>query len=1082
MRRVALGMALSAIVVAATPAQTTTPDTSSPMVSHLAAGDAVKRELIGGQSHSFEVVAQAGQYLHALLVEGGADLVATVSGPDGKLLLQADRTNQMHGRERISLIAPITGSYIVTVRAAAPETPPARYELRLEAVRFPVAEDCLRWEEESALFEADRLHKNDSAESLKQAAGQYRRAIELADLLGDYALKSEALSSLGATYVARGELRVSVDLFADAAASAGVVDDPALEAVALFRLGSVYGSLGETGAAFHYLTTALQIYRDLGDIRLQGATINALAIRFKEIGEIAKALALYTEALSLVRASGDLRAQPTALNNLGNLYYDLGSWREALQYFQQALPIWRETKIQRGEAATLYNIGLVYHEQGELQRALPFIRQALTLARQGGNRPGEAMCLYRIGLASEDLGELDQALQYLNEALELYRSIGDRRREAIALTCLGRIYGRRGEFDKAFDHYERALPLSRATAYPWGEAFTLKHLGDAWAACGAPSRALEDYAHALAGFQSVGHQVWRARTLVAMAETLDAAGQITEAHETIDEALTVIEQLQTNVTSRELKAAYLSSVRKGYELSIDLLMRMHQTDPTKQFDQAALHVSERARARSFLDLLKESGAEGRRGIASELLQRQRQLRQTLTARIERQVRQRETNSKSASSEAAAIELAALTDELEQIERKIRASNPHYAASTDSLLHAGEIQQLLDPETVLLEYALGERRSFLWVVSQDSVSSYVLPPRGVIEPVARRLLELLKDRMAAVRNEALLGETCRILTEMLLRPAADRLNAKRLVIVSDGILHYVPFAALPLGTGESAPLIDHFELINVPSASTLAALRQQLASRPYPPKALLVLADPVFRRDDPRAALSQTRRRTGATVAASRRKSIDRSFPEGNTRNGVDTASLARLPFTRREAKAILSFVPPAARKAAFDFEASRATALDGHLAEYRIVHFATHGFFNTEHPELSGLVLSLVDENGKDQEGLLLTSDVFGMTLAADLVVLSGCRTALGREVHGEGITGLSRAFLFAGAARVVASLWKVDDAATAALMTHFYRGLFVDKMPAAAALRAAQATLRKDKRWGSPYYWAGFVLQGDWK
>jgi CHAT domain-containing protein len=1040
LRPFALGVLLSATIAPAAPAQII-----------------VERELIGGQSHSFEVVAQAGQLVRALLVERGADLTATISGPDGKTLLESDRTNQTHGRERISLIAPTTGSYIVTVRASAPDTPRARYALRIDAVRFPVGQDCLRLEAESALLEGDRLEQKDSAACLKQASLQYRRAAELADLLGDYTLKSEALISLGSTHWSQGELRASVDLFDDAAASARAVDDPALEASALFYLGSVYGLLGETGSSFHKLTSALQIYRDLGDIRLQGVTINALAIRFKDIGENARALSLYTEALSLARASADVRAQPVALNNIGNLYYDRGSWQEALQYFQQALPIWRETKNRRGEAATLYNIGLVYHEQGELQRALPFFRQALTLARESGNRPGEAMCLYRLGLASEDLDELDQALAYLKDALEIFRATGDRRRQAIALTCLGRIYARRGEFDKSFDHYGRALPLSRAMSYRYGEAFTLKHRADAQAACGATSSALQDYVDALAGFQSIGHQVWRARTLVAMAETLDSAGRVAEAHETIDEALTVIEQLQTNVTSRELKAAYVASVRKGYELSIDLLMRMHEADPSKRFDEAALHVSERARARSFLDLLKESGSDVRRGIAPELLQRQRELRQRLTTRIEREVRLAEPNPKGAGSQAAAIDLAALTDELEQVERKISASNPHDAASTDSLLHAREIQQLLDRDTILLEYALGERRSFLWVISQESITSYVLPPRGVIEPVARRLLELLKDR-AAARNAGLISEISRNLTGMLLRSAADRLEARRLVIVSDGILHYVPFAALPLPSDDHSPLIDRFELINVPSASTLAALRQQLASRPSAPKALVVLADPVFRHDDPRAP--------SQTVAARQGKS----------------GSLARLPFTRREARAILAFVPPSARKEAFDFEASRATALSSDLAQYRIVHFATHGFFNTEHPELSGLVLSLVDKNGEDQEGFLLTSDVFGMTLTADLVVLSGCRTALGREVHGEGITGLSRAFLFAGAARVAASLWKVDDAATAELMIHFYRGLLVDKLPAVAALRAAQATLRRDARWSSPYYWAGFVLQGDWK
>ncbi len=1026
-------------------------------------GDSFTGEITGGEGHSFDVLAREGEYLHALLIEQGSDLILTVVSPGGKELLEADRSNRTYGRERVSLIASVSGRYVLRVRPAAADAPRARYELRLEALGPPVGDDCLRLQAEEVLADGDRLDKKDTAESLKEAGDRYRIAIELADRAGDGGLKGEALAKLGGTLVSLGELRPAVDLFIEAIALARTTDNSGLEAGAMFRLGSLYGLLGENQNAFHYLTTNLQLYRQLGDVGSQAAVVNALAVRYKDIGDIDRALALYRDSLALGRAAGDRGSQPVALNNLGNVYYDLGKWQEALSHFQQALPLWRQLNNERGEAATLYNIGLVYHEQGEPQRALPFFRQALSLAREGGNRAGEAMCLYRIGLASEDLGDLDQALQDLTEALALNRSIGDRRREAIALTCLGRIYARTGQFDKAFDHYQRALPIARATRHPWGEAFTLKHLGDAWAACGAPLRALDDYREALSGFQSLGQQVWRARTLVAMAETLDAAGRLMEARDTIDEALQVIEQLQTNVTSRELKAAYVSSVREGYELSIDFLMRLRETE-------AALHVSERARARGFLDLLEESGTKVRRGVAADLLEQQRHLRRALTAKIERQLRQKETKS-GATGDDSAIELATLTDQLEQVERKIRASNPHYARATDRLLHVGEIQRLLDGDTVLLEYALGERQSFLWVVHATSLTSYVLPPRGIIEPVARQLLEFLQDRTSAARNEAQLARTAHALSEMLLFPAKAVLKGKRLVIVSDGILHYIPFAALPLWTEGSRPLIDRFEIVSVPSASCLAALREQAASRPAPPKVLAVLADPVFRSDDPRIASGRARN----TEIALHRRSSERS-------GEVDTNSLSRLPFTRREARAILSFVDPEARKEAFDFDASRATALDGHLGQYRIVHFATHGFFNTAHPELSGIVLSLVDRDGKDQEGFLLTSDVFGMNLAADLVVLSGCRTALGREVHGEGITGLSRAFLFAGAARVVASLWKVDDAATAALMTQLYRGLFVERLSTAAALRAAQATLRRDERWASPYYWAGFVLQGDWK
>jgi len=994
----------------------------------LASGESFTGVIADAAGASFEISAEKGNYLRAVVIEQGRDLVATVVSPDRKELLKVDRFDASHGREVIALVAPLSGTYVVTVKPAVADAAQGSYEFRLEAVRHPVGDDCLRLDLEEALLEGDRQVKRGTAESLREAVRRYVSAVELAERVGDSTARGEALNVLGAAHAALGELGLAVDPFSEAIAIARATNDRPLEALALYRLGSANGALGHNRQAFENLYAALQLYRDLEDSRSQAATINALAVRFKEIGEIDKALDHYVDALSLSR-------EPGTLNNLGNLYYDQGNWQEALSHFQQALKLWREIGSRRGEAATIYNIGLVYYEQGEIDRALPYIRQALAMARETANRAGEAMCLYRLGLASEDLGELDQALQHLSDALALYHSIGDRRREAIALVCLGRIHARRSEFDQAFDHYQRALPLAQATTHPWGEAFTHKHLGDAWAACGAPLLALEQYRAALVLYHSLGQHVWRARTLVAMAETLDAVGRLPEARDTIDEALSVIEQLQANVTSRELKAAYLSSVRRGYEISIDLLMREGEAE-------AALHVSERARARSFLDLLAESSAN----IASDLLQRQRELRRSLTAKIERQIRRREANQKG----EADLDVTALTEELEQIERKIRASNPHYARSTDRLLQANEIQKLLDPETILLEYALGERRSFLWVVSSTSISSHVLPPRGAIEPVARRLIELLQGRATALGNEDSLRETSRTLAEMLLGPAARSLNAKRLVIASDGILHYVPFAML----------IDRFELVSVPSASSLAALREQLAARPRPPKTLAVFADPVFRREDSRIAVAQARVRE----------------------TDAKPASLARLPYTRREARAILSFVPPSARKEALDFEASRAAALNPELAQYRVVHFATHGFFNTARPELSGIVLSLVDAKGKEQQGFLLTSDVFGMNLAADLVVLSGCRTALGREVHGEGITGLSRAFLFAGAARVLASLWKVDDAATAALMTHFYRGLFVQKLPPAAALKAAQVTLRKGERWASPYYWAGFVLQGDWK
>jgi CHAT domain-containing protein len=311
-----------------------------------------------------------------------------------------------------------------------------------------------------------------------------------------------------------------------------------------------------------------------------------------------------------------------------------------------------------------------------------------------------------------------------------------------------------------------------------------------------------------------------------------------------------------------------------------------------------------------------------------------------------------------------------------------------------------------------------------------------------------------------------------LSALLLGPVRDRLAAQRLVFVADGLLHHVPFGALSARDGR--PLVATHEVVTAPSASVVALLRATAGSRPRPTRTVAVLADPVFDRADSRVVASSASSTGDAAVQRATLERATRDF-------GFDGGRLPRLVFTRREARSILAFSPGG--RPALDFQASRATVQDPQLKEYRYLHFATHGLLNDVRPELSGLVLSLVDRDGRDVPGLLTASDVFNLELGADLVVLSGCRTALGKEVRGEGLIGLTRAFMYAGVPRVVASLWPVDDLTTAELMKGFYEGMLgPETLRPAAALRRAQARMARDPRWSAPYYWAGFQLQGDWR
>jgi CHAT domain-containing protein len=528
-------------------------------------------------------------------------------------------------------------------------------------------------------------------------------------------------------------------------------------------------------------------------------------------------------------------------------------------------------------------------------------------------------------------------------------------------------------------------------------------------------------------------------------------------------------------------------------------MEMHAEHPESGLDAVAFQASERARVRSLLDILGEAGIDIHEGVDPKLVKRERTLQQRLRRRSEYQTELLSRAHTPQQAEAVARELQNLAAQYDETESQIRAGSPRYAELTQpEPLSLRQVQEsLLDPDTLLLEYSLGAERSYLWAVTTTSSASFTLPKRSDIEQAARTVYELLTVRNEYPKGERELQREARLsraraaypaaaakLSEMLVGPVSSLLPRKRLVVVTDGALQYIPFGVLPHPHGmdvDARPLVVESEVVSAPSASALAQLRREIAGRRPAPKAVAVIADPVFEVEDPRVSKVQevVKARTGGDPRTAL-SGLDRSWLD--VTSGEDR-KITRLPFSRREANAIIAAAPPSSRFEALSFRASRATAMSPDLAQYRFIHFATHGILDSRTPSLSGIVLSLVDEQGKPQDGFLHLWDIYNLRLPADLVVLSACQTALGKEVRGEGLIGLTRGFFYAGAARVIASLWKVDDVATAELMTHFYQGVLNKGMTPAAAMRSAQIEMWKQKRWrGDPYYWGGFQLQGEWK
>jgi CHAT domain-containing protein len=1027
--------------------------------------------------------------------------------------------------------------------AAGRSTPPVMTPPEYRSVNDPAQEgqEKNRAAAEKLLAEGDRLRAQGAAEALRQALARYEAALPLWRAAGDRRSEAATLDNLGLVYSLLGENPKALDYYNQALALWRAADDRRGEAQTLSNIAFVYLNTADREKALAYFTQALPLRRAAGDRQGEGVTLNgfgvlyhglgedqkaldyfrqALALRREagdrqgeaqtinnigaihfEIGEYQKALDYYNQALPLRRAAGDHRGEANALYNIGGVYSQLDEFRKSLEHYNQTLPIWRAAGDRRGEAITLNSIGALYSHQDDRQKALDYYNQALPLFRAISDRRGEAQALDNIAFIRARSGESQQALADFEQSLALRRAIKDRRGEAFALTGIGAVYLARGDLPKALAYHEQALALRRSIGERRPQAITLNYLGEIYAARGDAQKALDHYRQALTLWREMGSHAGEAASLAGLARVERDRGNLSEARAEIEAALDKVETLRARTTGHDTRATFFASAQNNYEFYVNLLMRLHREQPAAGYDAAAFQAGERARARNLLEAIAETRAHIRQGVDRELLERERDLQQQLNAQAERLARLPANDRR---AEALKKKLQSLLTEFQEAQAQIRTRSPRYAALTQpqplSLKEAQE--RVLDEHSLLLAYSLGEEQSFLWGVTRTSLHSYTLPGRKAVEAAARRVYALLTARNHRPVEETLGQKQARLrqadtefreaaaaLSRMLIAPAASELPGKRrLLIVAEGALLYLPFAALPTPTRlnnqvssnpqSNVPLISDYEIVNLPSASVLGALRQEKARRVPPSKLLAVLADPVFQSDDPRIRRENEERATRSTTAAA--PHLGEEARRAAAESGL--TDFTRLRFSRREAEEIAALAPAPASLKALDFAASRDAVKDAELSQYRLLHFATHALSNNEHADLSGIVFSLVDEHGQPVDGFLRLHEIYNLRLNADLVTLSACQTALGKEMRGEGLLSLTRGFIYAGAPRVVASLWSVQDRATAELMKRFYQGLLKKGRAPAVALRAAQLEMMKDKRWSAAYYWAAFSLQGEWR
>ncbi len=784
------------------------------------------------------------------------------------------------------------------------------------------------------------------------------------------------------------------------------------------------------------------------------------------IGEQRKTIEIRREIIELSKIVDDKFHEARSLIFIGARYQSLGEMQPALDAWLEAREIYREMQRPDLEGLPVLTIGSIYLTISEFDKAIEYFAEAETLLNAGASPLLQAAIYGLYASAYYPKNQHQKAIESANKALEIYSSNKIKLGEMTIYGLLGTIYQDAKQPRLAIENIEKALVAAEGLEKAQGFADLQIRLGILYWENGRKEEANGLFLQGKEIAERVGQKHLTIQVLYQLAVVENDRGNLAGAIERLENGIEMIEKIRSGFQDKAQRASYFSTVQDFYELYTDLLIKRSAENKRPTDISLAFEISERSRARSLTDLLEEARIDFTKTVDSNLLDQQKDLSNQLDSALQSQ--KSLSDSEAPQDEIDRVNSLAdkLTKESESLAARIERESPRYASLTrGAALSTKEIQQLLDNETVLLEFKLGRERSFLWLVSNQSIKYFELPKREELEKQVREFYELTVANRKS--DSAKIQKLSKELNRTLLSQVSNEIRGKRIAIVAEGILQYLPFSALQ--DDESTFLADKNEIIVLPSASVLAELR---LTRPVQnDQKIAIFADPVFDKEDSRLSKNAKTKTIEASGELTKRL---RDFRFGEI--------LPRLLASRQEARNITALADKSKVTVKTDFDANVYDIQNSDLNSYQILHFATHGLLNTSNPELSGLVFSLYDKAGNPQNGFLDLNDIYNLKISSDMVVLSACQTGLGKDVRGEGLIGISRGFLYAGSKRVVASLWKVDDSATAEFMKLFYKNHLQKGLPASSALRAAKLELKKIPRYRSPYYWTAFTILGDWR
>ncbi len=1088
-------------------------------------GRAYPAQITSGQKHCWAVHLPARHYMHIEVAQKGIDVVVQLIDRTTRIPLteEIDTPTGQAREERLSQVTEGEADYVVVVSSIDERAIQPDYQIKITEWRpsidqdsdFVIAErDFLKGWLLSGLASAN-ADAAQASEMYHQALDQLERAakrLRVSEQRGRAVLaeinqiKPNIHVQFGWLRCATKDYQESTNQFSALRQLARANNSSEWEAYALFLAKECSESLGRDSEARGF-TTEFNSF----ELKTRASALNMVGDFYWANRDFLKGVDLHQRAAQLYHEASLPDREAVILTKIGQDYFDLGMFEQAAaQYEGKALKVQGTSNSVKARAK--YNLGVVLGALGERSRAFTELSEAYALFPQE-NAEGRMYTLHSLGRHYIGLGEhevgrelVNQALalnrdqvrdasaaayeylylgfsfildgketegrKYTEDALKLWASLNDDRGQANALYNLGHIAFDQEKFDTALQYLLQAEQLQKNE--PYGLAYSLSSLGSVYSKRGNLTLAREKFAKALE--LRGGNRQGRIETLTLWARAEASAGNIEKAEPMVMDAISLLEELRKNVPGAELRAPFFASFVQVYSLRIDLLMQKYRTTHKPGDLEEALTLSDAIHARSLLDSLMVRQPDSPRALPADLLKQERELLDQWNQAEGRHRLLSISPHKPEELVEAEREAIQVRTRWQQLRDQID-NTPEYRLVRPKLVSASQMNTSLDPNTLMLQFLLGDERSYVWLTSHEKTEGFQLPGRKHIETAARSFLKHFPisdprgQRNGDVRpgeqlRSASFEESATELSQMLIGQLSGRLAKKRLVIVADGILHYVPFNALTNlnnRTRKWEPLLISHEIIISPSAAVSAILNEISVSRKPAPQSIALIGDPVYQTNPPVGPDDPTIARAAALL-------------------GTPNIYLRFLGYEVSEIEKLQKkLLPNSGARFLTQYDANLQNATSSDLTLFGILHYGAHGVFDDQHPETSGLLLSIFDRNNDPLlDNFLTPFHVNRLDLNADLVVLSACESALGKEVKGEGLMSLTRAFMRAGASRVIASLWVVNDARTARLMKEFYRQMWTTHREPSPALREAQRRMFNDGE--PPQIWAAFQTYGDWK